>query len=116
MTGQLAESLDLTPSPDAIERHAEPILAVCEIDAETKARFSVAKAKESACNCTGFTISDLCQSYLTEPSPQTRELILRSSIRTGSDALSVLALLEVSDDAEIANHLLRMLRVHLSAA
>jgi hypothetical protein len=94
---------------------SEPLLCNAELNLELAAkRLSVVKAK--ACTCTSYTLADLCQQYLGNPEPQARELILRAQVKTRSDALSVLALLEQNEDAEIAAHLLRMMRVHLSAA
>ena len=87
----ISSTASLNPKPYVAgtdEAAISPILAVCEERLEQAAR-RLAVAKPKQCDCNGYTISDLCQSYLTEPSPQVRELILRSPVKTRSDALSV---------------------------
>jgi hypothetical protein len=68
------------------------------------------------CNCTNLTLKALCEKHATEPSAETKGLILRATIRTRADALCVLTLLEQNEDGEIAAHLLRMTKLYLEAA
>jgi hypothetical protein len=83
------------------------ILCNAEVDSELTAR----RLSEAV----GFTLADLCESYLHAPALQTRELILRTAIHTRADAVAVLTLLEVCPDDAIAAHLLRMVKLYLAA-
>jgi hypothetical protein len=100
-------------APDAAI--ADPLLCVAEMNLERAAQ-RLSAVRQKRCECSNYTITDLCQQYAADPKPLTKELILRTAVRTRSDALAVISLLEQSDDPDISAHLLRMIRVHLSAA
>jgi hypothetical protein len=93
----------------------EPILSTMELNLEHAAK-RLSAVQPRRCECIDLTLRALCERHAMEPSPETRGLILRAQIRTRSDALSVLSLLETSDDPLVAQHLLRMTRLYLEAA
>jgi len=88
-----SDSLDLPPAPNAIERHAEAILCVAKIDAETRARFSAIKPKQSCACYTGMGMATLARKHLSEPKPGSRATLL-----TMPDAMAALSIIE--SDAE----------------
>ena len=93
-----SDSLDLPPAPNAIERHAEAILCVAKIDAETRARFSAIKPKQSCACYTGMGMATLARKHLSEPKPGSRATLLTMPVTTRADAMAALSIIE--SDAE----------------
>src|SRR6476619_6099974 len=97
------------------EAATNPILTTGELNLEAAARW-LAIGRQLKCECDGLTLASLCRHYLAEEKPEVRRTTLRTEVRTRSDALAVISLLERREDAELASHLLQCLHMYLTAA
>jgi hypothetical protein len=102
---------------ESLEPEAEviPILSVAEIDAEARARFSIAQPR-CGCRFRSLTAASLCELYLGGD-VDARAWLLTVPVVTRRDALLTLRVLEeFGTDSELASHLLQGLHSHLTAA
>jgi hypothetical protein len=118
MTGLAISSASLDPVPYVMdEAVTAPILTTLELNLEEATKRAVASTTKCECSDRGgFTARELCFDYMQHPNERLREVILCTPIKTRSDALACVRLLETWPDDEIAAHLLRMMHVWLSAA
>jgi hypothetical protein len=103
-----------TVAPDTMADMAatDPILSTAELNLELAARRLAVRRQ---CECSG-TLADLCEQFISAPSPQVRELILRSPVKTRGDAIAALSIIESNaEDSHLCVHLIAGLRVYLAA-
>jgi hypothetical protein len=123
MTGALqteSSGLSVPPSFDTramdfvrVEReeYGEPILAVCELNAETRAKLSAVQRRDpdqaahnprAAPSMRGLTFDSIARQHLVEPRMATRGALLAKPIITKADAIAGIDLIAcLESDAEL---------------